>query len=35
MAINEYIQTEVTKVITNKDFEFPLNHAMALNLDSC
>jgi ribosome-associated protein len=29
MAINEYIQTEVTKVITNKDFEFPLNHAMA------
>lgn len=29
MAINEYIQTEVNKVITNKAFEFPLNHAMA------
>ncbi|HXH31139.1 MAG TPA: ribosome silencing factor [Bacteriovoracaceae bacterium] len=29
MAINEYIQTEVNKVITNKSFEFPLNHAMA------
>jgi ribosome-associated protein len=29
MAINEYIQTEVTKVITNSSFEFPLNHAMA------
>lgn len=29
MAINEYVQTEVNKVITNKAFEFPLNHAMA------
>ena len=29
MAINEYIQTEVNKVITNPSFEFPLNHAMA------
>jgi ribosome-associated protein len=29
MAINEYIQTEVNKVITNSAFEFPLNHAMA------
>jgi ribosome-associated protein len=29
MAINEYIQTEVKKVITNTAFEFPLNHAMA------
>lgn len=29
MAVNEYIQTEVKKVITNPGFEFPLNHAMA------
>ena len=29
MAINEYIQNEVNKVITNSSFEFPLNHAMA------
>jgi len=29
MAINEYIQAEVNKVITNQAFEFPLNHAMA------
>lgn len=29
MAINEYVQTEVNKVITNNSFEFPLNHAMA------
>lgn len=29
MAINEYVLNEVNKVITNKSFEFPLNHAMA------
>jgi ribosome-associated protein len=29
MAINEYIQSEVNKVITNTSYEFPLNHAMA------
>lgn len=29
MAINEYVQTEVNKIITNPVFEFPLNHAMA------
>jgi len=29
MAINEYVQAEVNKVITNASFEFPLNHAMA------
>lgn len=29
MAINEYIQNEVSKVISNSSFEFPLNHAMA------
>lgn len=29
MAINEYVQAEVNKVITNPNFEFPLNHAMA------
>ncbi|MCM2350600.1 MAG: ribosome silencing factor [Bacteriovoracaceae bacterium] len=29
MAINEYIQAEVSKVISNPSFEFPLNHAMA------
>ncbi len=26
---NEYIQSEVKKVISNEQFEFPLNHAMA------
>lgn len=29
MAINEYVQSEVNKVITNTAYEFPLNHAMA------
>ncbi len=29
MAVNEYIQSEVKKVVTNPTFEFPLNHAMA------
>lgn len=29
MAINEYVQNEVTKVITNAEYAFPLNHAMA------
>ena len=29
MAINEYVQSEVNKVITNAAYEFPLNHAMA------
>ena len=29
MAINEYVQGEVSKVISNDAFEFPLNHAMA------
>jgi len=29
MAINEYVQTEVKKVISNTGYEFPLNHAMA------
>lgn len=29
MAINEYVQNEVSKVISNSSFEFPLNHAMA------
>lgn len=29
MAANEYIQSEVKKVISNSEFEFPLNHAMA------
>ncbi len=29
MAINEYVQNEVNKIISNKSFEFPLNHAMA------
>lgn len=28
MAINEYVQTEVKKIIENSAFEFPLNHAM-------
>jgi ribosome-associated protein len=27
--VNEYIQNEVKKVITNSSYEFPLNHAMA------
>lgn len=29
MAINEYIQSEVNKIITNPGYEFPVNHAMA------
>ena len=29
MAVNEYIQNEVKKVISNSNFEFPLSHAMA------
>jgi len=29
MAINEYINDEVKKVLSNTGFEFPLNHAMA------
>jgi ribosome-associated protein len=29
MAMNEYVQNEVNKIISNKSFEFPLNHAMA------
>lgn len=29
MAVNEYIQSEVNKVITDSSYEFPLNHAMA------
>ena len=29
MAINEYVQNEVKKVITNAEYAFPLNHAMA------
>jgi ribosome-associated protein len=29
MAINEYVQNEVNKIISNTSFEFPLNHAMA------
>jgi ribosome-associated protein len=29
MAINEYVQSEVKKVISTPGFEFPLNHAMA------
>ena len=29
MAINPYVQAEVKKVISNVEFEFPLNHAMA------
>jgi ribosome-associated protein len=28
MAINEYVQGEVNKVLSNTAFEFPLNHAM-------
>ncbi|MES2528069.1 MAG: ribosome silencing factor [Bdellovibrionota bacterium] len=29
MATNEYVQSEVNKVLGNKEFPFPLNHAMA------
>ena len=29
MAANEYVQGEVNKIIANKAWEFPLNHAMA------
>lgn len=29
MAINEYVQSEVKKVLSTPGFEFPLNHAMA------
>lgn len=29
MAVNEYVQTEVKKIISDSGFEFPLNHAMA------
>lgn len=29
MAVNEYINSEVNKVISNSAYEFPLNHAMA------
>jgi ribosome-associated protein len=29
MAVNEYVQNEVNTIISNKGFEFPLNHAMA------
>ena len=29
MAINEYVNSEVNKVINNASYEFPLNHAMA------
>jgi ribosome-associated protein len=29
MAANEYVQSEVKKIISNHDYEFPLNHAMA------
>ena len=29
MAINEYVQVEVKKVIENSAFAFPMNHAMA------
>jgi ribosome-associated protein len=29
MATNEYVQSEVKKIISNESFEFPLNHAMA------
>lgn len=29
MAVNEYVQNEVKKIISNPAFEFPLNHAMA------
>ncbi len=29
MAVNEFIQAEVTKILNDSNFEFPLNHAMA------
>lgn len=29
MAVNPYVQGEVNKLIANKSWEFPLNHAMA------
>lgn len=29
MAANEFVQTEVKKIIANTNFDFPLNHAMA------
>lgn len=29
MAISEYVLSEVSKVVQNPSFEFPLNHAMA------
>ena len=29
MAVNEYVQGEVNKLLSNKKWEFPLNHAMA------
>ncbi len=29
MAVNEYVKGEVDKVVGNKNYEFPLNHAMA------
>lgn len=29
MAVNEFVQNEVKKVLTTPGFEFPLNHAMA------
>ncbi len=29
MAQNEYVQNEVKKILENKTFDFPLNHAMA------
>ncbi len=29
MAVNEYVNVEVTKIVSNDAFEFPLNHAMA------
>lgn len=29
MAINEYIKTEVDKIMENSSYEFPLNHALS------
>jgi ribosome-associated protein len=29
MAANEFVQTEVKKILSNNTFDFPLNHAMA------
>lgn len=29
MAVNEYVQSEVNKIISSNKFEFPLSHAMA------